>query len=117
MAPMHENDVERFNRWAVDYDQARLQRIFFGPVQGAVLDITSSLQPQRLCLLDVGCGTGALLGRAAQRFPEGELHRVDPAPEMVRVVQESTRANSPISLRPRLRACPSPTPCGELYAV
>ena len=114
---MGENDVRRFNRWAVDYDQGRLQRIFVGRVQDAVLDIMLSFQSQRLFLLDVGRGTGALLGRAAQRFPEGELHRVDPAPEMVLVAQGSTCANSLISLRPRFRACPSPTPCGEHYAV
>ena len=114
---MRENDVRRFNHWAADYDRSWLQRVFFKRVQNAVLDIISGLQPHRLRLLDVGCGTGALLRRAAERFPEGELYGVDPAPEMVRVAQESTRANSPMSLRPGLRACPSPTPCGEHYAV
>ncbi len=91
---MREDDVRRFNRWAADYNQSRLQRLFFGRVQRGVLDIVSSLRPQFDRLLDVGCGTGALLREAAERFPAGELYGVDPAPEMVRVAQESTPLNS-----------------------
>ncbi len=91
---MREKDVRRFNHWAPNYDQSRLQWVFFGRVQRAVLDIVSGLRPEWLGLLDIGCGTGALLREAAQRFPVGELYGVDPAPEMVRVAQESTLANS-----------------------
>ena len=94
IAPMRENDVRRFNHWAADYDRSWLQRVFFKRVQNAVLDIISGLQPHRLRLLDVGCGTGALLRRAAERFPEGELYGVDPAPEMVRVARELIPPNS-----------------------
>ena len=91
---MRENDVRRFNRWAVDYDQSRLQRLFFGRVQRGVLDIVSSLRPQLDRLLDVGCGTGALLREAARRFPAGELYGVDPAPEMVRIAQKAASSDS-----------------------
>jgi ubiquinone/menaquinone biosynthesis C-methylase UbiE len=35
-------------------------------------------------LLDVGCGTGVLLGRIAQRWPGARLHGIDPSRGMLR---------------------------------
>jgi len=38
-------------------------------------------------LLDVGCGTGALLHPLSQRYPEARLTGVDPVPEMLEVAR------------------------------
>ena len=91
---MREKDVRRFDRWAANYDESPLQQIFFGRVHAAVLDIVAGLNLERPCLLDIGCGTGALLRKAAGRFPQSELHGVDPAPEMVRMAREGMPAGS-----------------------
>lgn len=84
---MRDKDVKRFNEWAADYETSRLQSVFFAPVQRRTLDLLSSLESSPSRLLDVGCGTGALLRQAAGRFPEAQLYGADPAPEMVKVAQ------------------------------
>jgi ubiquinone/menaquinone biosynthesis C-methylase UbiE len=38
-------------------------------------------------LLDVGCGTGALLDRLSQRYPGAQLIGVDPVPEMLAIAR------------------------------
>jgi ubiquinone/menaquinone biosynthesis C-methylase UbiE len=78
-------DVEHFDRWAPTYDRSWTQRIFFGPVHRGVMDVATRLAPQPARVLDVGCGTGALLRSIAQRFPEAELVGVDASAEMIRM--------------------------------
>lgn len=80
---MSERDVERFSKWAGSYDEHWLQPRFFGPVQRATLQRAALLCPQPRRILDVGCGTGALLRMAAEHFPTAELTGVDPARDMV----------------------------------
>ncbi len=78
-------DVEHFDRWAATYDRSWTQRIFFGPVHRGVVDVAAGLAPDPARVLDVGCGTGALLRVVAQRFPEAELVGVDASAEMIRM--------------------------------
>jgi ubiquinone/menaquinone biosynthesis C-methylase UbiE len=85
----HQHDVDRFNRWAGDYDQHWMQRVIFEPVQRTVLKLAAEQVPQPDAILDVGCGTGRLLGLAQSRFPEAKLFGVDAAIEMVRQAQTS----------------------------
>ena len=47
------------------------------------------LAPPPSRVLDAGCGTGALLRLAADRFPEAELVGADPSAEMIRVANGS----------------------------
>ena len=85
----HGHDVERFNRWARDYDRHWMQRVVFEPIQRTVLKLASEQVPDPASILDVGCGTGRLLGIAQSRFPRAKLDGVDAAIEMVRQAQAS----------------------------
>jgi len=85
----HRHDVERFNRWAGDYDRHWMQRIIFEPVQRTVLKLAAEQVPHPGAILDVGCGTGRLLGLAQGQFPRAKLAGVDAAIEMVRQAQAS----------------------------
>jgi ubiquinone/menaquinone biosynthesis C-methylase UbiE len=88
-------DVERFGRWASTYDEDWLQPRFFEPVQVATLRRAAPLAPNPRRVLDVGCGTGALLRKAAARFPHAELTGVDPAPGMVEAARKSWCSDRP----------------------
>jgi ubiquinone/menaquinone biosynthesis C-methylase UbiE len=88
-------DVARFGRWASTYDEDWLQPRFFEPVQEATLRRAALLAPDPRRLLDVGCGTGALLRKAADRFPTADLSGVDPAAGMVEAARKSWRGDRP----------------------
>jgi ubiquinone/menaquinone biosynthesis C-methylase UbiE len=88
-------DVGRFGRWAPTYDEHWLQPRFFEPVQEATLSRAALLAPDPRRVLDVGCGTGALMRRAAERFPRADLSGADPAPGMVEAAREAWREDRP----------------------
>ena len=87
-----QHDVERFNRWAATYDQHRLQRIVFEPMQATVLEVAAAEVPKPRAILDVGCGTGRLLRTAQLRFEGAALFGVDAADEMVKQAQASSQS-------------------------
>jgi ubiquinone/menaquinone biosynthesis C-methylase UbiE len=80
-----DRDVGHFDRWSSHYDRSVLQRFLFGPVQDATICQAVGDARSVEAVLDVGCGTGQLVRRMAQQFPDAELVGVDPAPGMVRV--------------------------------
>jgi ubiquinone/menaquinone biosynthesis C-methylase UbiE len=90
----HGHDVDRFNRWASDYDKHWMQRTIFEPVQRTVLKLAAEQVPQPTAILDVGCGTGKLLGLAQGRFPGAKLAGIDAAIEMVKQAQASNPADT-----------------------
>ena len=92
---MTDRDVGRFGRWASTYDENWLQPRFFEPVQQATLDRAALLAPNPRRVLDVGCGTGALLRKVAKRFPRADLSGVDPAPGMVEAAGKAWRGDRP----------------------
>ncbi len=85
---MSERDVGRFSDWGSSYDEHWLQPRFFGPVQQATLRRATLLVPKPRRVLDVGCGTGALLRQAREYFPESELVGVDPARGMIATARQ-----------------------------
>lgn len=91
---MRRDDVERFNRWAASYELSWIHRLFFARVHEGTLSVASRQLPHPHHILDVGCGTGALLRRAAQRFPEADLVGVDAASEMIKMARESSQADA-----------------------
>jgi ubiquinone/menaquinone biosynthesis C-methylase UbiE len=87
------HDVDRFGRWASTYDRSYLQRVVLEPVQRATIQAASRELPRPGRVLDLGCGTGQLLRRAAASFPDADLVGVDPAAEMVRQAEASLPAD------------------------
>jgi ubiquinone/menaquinone biosynthesis C-methylase UbiE len=76
-------DRVHFDHWAKRYDRSPLQLLLFGPTHAAVLDAAAHWTGTPGTLLDIGCGTGRLLERAAERWPGTKLLGIDNAPEMV----------------------------------
>jgi ubiquinone/menaquinone biosynthesis C-methylase UbiE len=92
-------DVERFSRWAPDYDRHVLQRLVFEPVQRTVLDLAAAEVSHPAAILDVGCGTGRLLRSAEERFPAARLEGVDASEGMIEQARLSAAAGSRISFQ------------------
>ncbi len=85
-----EKDVERFEQWASTYENSWLQRAFFERVYQATLTLAAGTVHQPVSVLDVGCGTGKLLRRAATYWPEAHLIGVDPANGMIEMAKRLT---------------------------
>ena len=86
------SDVQEFNRRSMNYEDSWAQWFFFDRVHNAVLDLVES-QAHPKSIVDVGCGTGRLLRKARERWPDAQLIGVDPAEGMV----EKARSLMPIA--------------------
>uniref|UniRef100_A0AAU3IAF3 Methyltransferase domain-containing protein n=1 Tax=Streptomyces sp. NBC_01393 TaxID=2903851 RepID=A0AAU3IAF3_9ACTN len=86
-------DVAQFQNWGPTYEDSRIQQIR-DRIHQSLVDWVGEqgVRPQNV--LDVGCGTGALLRRVGIRFPNAELTGVDVSPSMV----ETARAKVPEGL-------------------
>jgi ubiquinone/menaquinone biosynthesis C-methylase UbiE len=89
------DDVDRFDRWGRTYDRSFLQRIFFGPVQAAMLDLAGEYFAKNPpgSILDIGCGTGRLLQSAGRKWPAARLAGIDPAQSML----AAAKATNPVA--------------------
>jgi ubiquinone/menaquinone biosynthesis C-methylase UbiE len=76
-------DVERFDRRAAGYEREWLQERFHAPVRRATLGVAAALQPDPRAVLDVGCGTGALLRLIPDVFPGARRAGIDPSAGMI----------------------------------
>lgn len=83
-----ERDVQAFDQRAATYESGMLGQ-WHRDLSDRVADLSLSLHPAPRRVLDVGSGTGYLLGLLAGRLPEAEeLSGVDAAPAMVAVATE-----------------------------
>lgn len=81
-------DVAQFNARAGDYE-AGPRAIWHSVIVNRSADVALAAVPVPLRVLDVGCGSGALLRQMNARLPNAlELVGVDPAIEMVRIARE-----------------------------
>lgn len=76
---------ERFDRWAEGYDRSILSP-FFAYAHHMIIRALNPKQEQRI--LDVGCGTGKLLGKIYKLTEGKELVGVDYSREMIKVAKE-----------------------------
>ena len=84
----YDRDVRAFDERAASYEAGMLGQLH-RDISGRVVDLALSLGPAPRRVLDVGAGTGYLLGLLARRLPEAqELAGVDPAPAMVAVARD-----------------------------
>ncbi|MCL2679911.1 MAG: 30S ribosomal protein S12 methylthiotransferase RimO [Coriobacteriia bacterium] len=113
--------VGRFGDWARHYDKSLLQLIVFRPVFRRVqADIRAALTPffdsegnpvsttaegatLLPALLDLGCGTGQLLVRLMQQYPQLQLYGVDPAEGMLAVAHQRVLAAAAAGQQPHLQ--------------
>src|SRR6266699_2459973 len=69
-------DVERFDRWGATYERSWMQQRLFDPVHSAVLhQAASRFKPASV--LDIGCGSGRLLRKVHDSWPQAHLSAVD----------------------------------------
>jgi ubiquinone/menaquinone biosynthesis C-methylase UbiE len=82
-------DVELFEHWGSTYERSWMQRRLFDPVHSAVLQQAASrFKPANV--LDIGCGSGRLLRKAHDFWPEAHLSGIDPAQNMLEVARHLT---------------------------
>ncbi|HUB07630.1 MAG TPA: methyltransferase domain-containing protein [Myxococcales bacterium] len=82
-----------FDRWAPRYDRSSAQWLFFVPVHVATLNAATDAGADPKVILDVGCGTGRLLERAAERWPAAQLVGIDASPQMVAQADDKHRGD------------------------
>lgn len=66
------HDVERFDRWGSTYERSWMQQRLFDPVHSAILHRAES-RFKPASLLDIGCGSGRLLRKVHDSWPEAQL--------------------------------------------
>jgi ubiquinone/menaquinone biosynthesis C-methylase UbiE len=79
----HEWNDKSAERYARKYGKCATNR----------LPIEKILLPAFANIVDIGCGTGESLRRAADFVPEGDLIGIDPVPRMLEIAQEETTAH------------------------
>jgi ubiquinone/menaquinone biosynthesis C-methylase UbiE len=77
-----------FNQWASRYDRSVAQ-IWFRENHRLIVQAVDP--PADADILDLGCGSGQLAARLAQRLPHGSVLGIDPAEEMIRVARRQHR--------------------------
>ena len=83
------HDVEIFDRWGSTYERSWMQQRLFDPIHSAVLhQAESRFKPASV--LDIGCGSGRLLRKVHDYWPEAHLSGVDPAQGMLEVARQLT---------------------------
>jgi ubiquinone/menaquinone biosynthesis C-methylase UbiE len=82
-------DVQSFERRSGTYEKSFFQGIFFDRIhRNALRAVPDEMQPESI--LDIGCGTGRLLRKAAKRWPKARLTGADPAEGMVKEARRMT---------------------------
>jgi ubiquinone/menaquinone biosynthesis C-methylase UbiE len=84
------DDVKKFNIWSGTYEDSWLQHLYFDRIHKEVLNsVNREFTPKDI--VDVGCGTGRLLRKARERWPQARLTGVDPAEGMVKKARQMMR--------------------------
>jgi ubiquinone/menaquinone biosynthesis C-methylase UbiE len=96
--PPRDRDVASFDRRAGSYERDWRSE-FHTRVVATAAEVALAALPHPASVLDVGCGTGALLRTLADRLPAGvALSGVDPAPAMLEVSRAAVGQHSRVWL-------------------
>jgi hypothetical protein len=100
--PPRDRDVATFDRRAGSYERDWRSE-FHTRVVATAAEVALATLPHPASVLDVGCGTGALLRTLADRLSAGvALSGVDPAPAMLEVSRAAVGQHSRVWLARRL---------------
>jgi ubiquinone/menaquinone biosynthesis C-methylase UbiE len=80
-------DVKKFNIWSGTYEDSWRQYLYFDRIHKRVLDFVNVKSVPK-DILDVGCGTGRLLRKIREHWPNARLIGIDPAEGMVKKARE-----------------------------
>ncbi len=80
-----------FDRWAPSYDWL-FPSVFYQAAHQQMLEFVTL--PNQANILDIGCGTGRLLNRLANHYPNFNGIGVDLSPEMLRKARQTNRHRS-----------------------
>jgi len=99
--------ADAYSEHAAEYDMEANQQSCWGQLAKVELDAVS-IRPDRQCVVDVGCGTGAALVHLAARLgPSTRLIGIEPAPGMRAIACQRTAALPNVSvLEGRFEALP-----------
>jgi ubiquinone/menaquinone biosynthesis C-methylase UbiE len=87
----HDRDVQAFDDRAPQYEDGWRGRLHH-EISDRVVELALACAPAPGRVLDVGCGTGYVLGQLADRLPSAiDLAGIDAAPQMIRVARAAAR--------------------------
>ncbi len=110
-----ERDRHHFDRWAPRYDRSPAQWLLFSPAHEQVLVLAEAAGAHPRDILDLGCGTGRLIERAARRWPDARLVGIDPSPAMIAEARRKTANDSRMHFEvAEAAALPLPDACIDL---
>jgi SAM-dependent methyltransferase len=75
---------DRFDLWAATYDASAIQTVMHSPVHQEVMNLARGLKQHPARILDAGCGTGRLLARASEAFPDAQCVGIDLSAAMLK---------------------------------
>jgi ubiquinone/menaquinone biosynthesis C-methylase UbiE len=75
---------DRFDLWAASYDASAIQTFVHSPVHQEVMNLACGLKQHPARILDAGCGTGRLLARASEVFPNAHCVGLDLSAAMLK---------------------------------
>jgi ubiquinone/menaquinone biosynthesis C-methylase UbiE len=85
----HDRDVQAFDDRAAQYERGWRGQLHH-EISDRVVDLALTCVPAPRRILDVGCGTGYVLRRLADRLPAAaDLAGIDAAPQMIRVARDT----------------------------
>jgi len=115
-----EQAVDQFDKWSEHYEKPGFfQRHLFTPTEDRLIEKLASGEASDAAfrLLDVGCGTGKLIRRIADRFANASYEGVDLAPGMIKFASEMTGDRENLSFQLGDASERLPFPDGEFDYV
>jgi len=114
--PRSSRTTSLFDRWSQTYDRLELQRSTYRPVHDAVVQSLDEENPH--VVLDLGCGTGQLTRRLAERFAQAAVVGVDLSAGMLgEAVAAASDHDGPLPHYVRGDALALPMRTGSIDAV